>query len=48
MEWSGVLDTLRDGPLSVDEEVLLGRIEDRLDTIPMPIGVAALDWKAWC
>ena len=48
LEWGGVLLTLCDGPLSVDEAVLLGRIEDRLATISMPIRTTALDWKAWC
>ena len=48
MEWSWVLDILREGPLSVDEVVLLGRIEDRLATIWMPIGTSVLDWKGWC
>ena len=47
IEWGGVLETLRDGPLFVDEVVLLGRIEERLATISMPIGTSDLDWKAW-
>ena len=48
MEWGGVLNTLRNGSLSIDEVVLVGKLEDRLATIPMPIGAFALDWKAWC
>ena len=47
IEWVGVLETLRDGPLSVVMVVLLGRIEDILATIPMLIGMSDLDWKAW-
>ena len=30
IEWGGVLETLRDGPLSVEEVILLGRIKERL------------------
>ena len=48
IEWGGVLETLQDGPLFVDEVILLGRTEERLATIPMPIGTFDLDWKAWC
>ena len=48
MEWGGVLDILREGPLSVNEVMLLGRIKDRLAKVPVPIGSVALDWKAWC
>ena len=48
MDWGGVLDILREGPLSVNEVMLLGRIEDRVAKVPMPIGSVALDWKVWC
>ena len=48
MEWGGALTTLQAGSLSIDKVVLLGKIEDRLATIPMPFGTSALEWKAWC
>ena len=45
MEWGKAL-SLRECALLLNEKVMLGRLEERLATIPMPLYMSALEWKA--
>ena len=47
VEWGGALTKLRESSLSTNEEVLLGRLEDKLVTMPIPLCSSSLEWKAW-
>ena len=46
-EWGKKLISLREGPLSLNEEVMLGIPEEHLATIFMPLYMSSVECKAW-
>jgi len=42
-----VLSNLREVPFLLNKEVLLGRLEDCLATVPTLLCMSMLEWKAW-
>ena len=44
MDWKKELNSLRESALLINEEVMLGRLEDRLAT---PLCMCSLEWKMW-
>ena len=47
VEWGKALNNLREGPLSLNEEAMIGRLEDHISTMAMPLCMSSLEWKAW-
>ena len=43
VEWGKVLNSLSEGALSLNEEVLLGRLESSLASILMPLYMSSLE-----
>ena len=47
VEWGKALSILREGPLSLNEEVMLGILEDHLSTMATPLCLSSLECKVW-